>query len=317
MAAVYSIVSQADYNTIRNKVIGILGSGSADSGYGQTVRSSAIAVGNKVTINEWSNLRYDIINAYTHIYGSAPTTAQVYEGNTVRYSSSFIPDTGSSDVPEYQYNVYADQIIANRFSVHSSQSAINVPSAPATYSSAWASSLSCTIDIYWSTSDQARNFFNSGGQIRIASSRSGGSATNQNSSWTSLLSTAGTQQFGGNNPVTGTTPNDGRNWFRLNNAFQNYYSISASSPYGSNQYLLAARATDVVSNSGGTSRAMQIRATWNDGHVGLGFPTVGPDYVDGTMQISVSLLYATGIMVPSGTPNFAVTLPTVAIGAIA
>lgn len=313
MPAVYSTISQADYNDIRNKVIGILGTGTADSGYGQTLRSSAIATGNRVTINEWGNLRYDIINAYTHIFGSAPTTAQVYEGGTVRYTSSFTPDTGSADVPEYQYNVYADQLIANKFTVHSSQSAINVPSSPATYTATWNTSISCTIDIYWSTAEQARFFFNSGGQIRITSSRSGGSATNQNSSWTSLLSTAGTQQFGGNNPATGTTPNDGRNWFRLNNTYQNYYTISASSPYGSNQYSLAARTADVTSNSSGTSRSMQIRATWNDGHVGI---SGGPDSVDGTFQISVSLLYATGVMVPTGTPNFAVSLPTVSIGGI-
>jgi hypothetical protein len=81
MPAVNSIIVQADYNSIRNKVIAVLGNGSGNSGYGQQARivSTAVAEGTKVTINEWANLRFDIINAYKHINGSNPVTAVVSE----------------------------------------------------------------------------------------------------------------------------------------------------------------------------------------------------------------------------------------------
>ena len=68
MPAVNSKIVQADYNDIRNKIDTVLGNGSGNSGYGQQARivSTAVAEGQKVTINEWANLRLDIINAYKY-----------------------------------------------------------------------------------------------------------------------------------------------------------------------------------------------------------------------------------------------------------
>ena len=84
--AVNDIIYTADYNNIRNKVVPILGlSSGGTSGYGQTVQSVAVTESSKVTINEWANLRYDIINAYTHQNGSIPSLVQVAEGNTVKF----------------------------------------------------------------------------------------------------------------------------------------------------------------------------------------------------------------------------------------
>ena len=316
---VNDIIKEAEYNAIRNKVIGILGAGSGNSGYGQPLRSSAVAVGNKVTINEWANLRYDIINAWVHQQGSAPSTITVAEGDRIRFSSI--------DAPVTTYDALADTIITNKFSVGAGQSAVNTPSSPSSttwpgpYGSAWTSKIACNIDIYWGNSNQARYFFNSGGQIRITSSRSGGSSTAQNTSWTSILSTAGTQSFGGNNPGTGTSPADGQNWYRLTNSFQQWYALSGSSPYGSNTYKISARVTDVISNASGTAANSQFYLEFIDNYTDPGnYPLDNPntvDAVDGTFTVSVSLLYATGVLVPSGFGNFTVTLPTVSIGAIA
>ena len=67
-------IRQADYNDIRNKVINVLGTGSGNSGYGQTVQSTAVAEGFKVSRTDWGKLRWDIINAYRHIFGVDPVT---------------------------------------------------------------------------------------------------------------------------------------------------------------------------------------------------------------------------------------------------
>ena len=344
MPAVNSKILKVDYNSIRDKVIGVLGNGSGNFGYGQQARiqSTAVTDDSKVTINEWANLRYDIINAYKHQNGSNPTTAVVSENQTIRYTSSFTPDTGSLDVPQRQYDQWADIITAARFTVAAGESATTgVVSSSKTTS--WLTQCTCTIQIYWSNSNDARYWFNSGGQIRISSSRSGGAATNQNTSWTSLLSSAGTQLFGGALPNTLTSPNDGTNWYRTNNSFQTYYTATASSPYGSNNYQLQARCVDVPSNSGGTASQLEIRAVFTDGYVDQGivagsvaFPagvSVGSgtsgggvqtattadflpnDLVDGTLTVNVSSLYATGIMVPASS-TFTVTQPIIAIGAV-
>jgi hypothetical protein len=329
MPAVNSKILTADYNDIRNKLVSILGTGSGTQGWGQAARinSTAVSESNKVTVNEWANLRFDIINAYRHINGSNPTMAVPASGNTIRYTSSFTPDTGTLDVPQKQYDDWMNNIIANRFTVAAGESALTA-AISASKTDSWNGNISCTIGFYFNNANEARWFFNSGGQIRISASRSGGTTSPQNSSWTSLLNTIGTQLFGGNNPGSGTTPSDGTNWYRCTNSFQTFYTASASSPYGANSYQLQARVTDVANNSTGTAAYGEIRVLFNDGYVDPALLAVGtkpfpPDYdefgdtdlVDGTLTVSVSTLYATGIMVPSS-QTFSVAGPTVGVGAI-
>jgi hypothetical protein len=320
MPAVNSIIVQADYNSIRNKVIAVLGNGSGNSGYGQQARivSTAVAEGTKVTINEWANLRFDIINAYKHINGSNPVTAVVSEGNTIRYTGSFTPDTGSLDVPQKQYDDWADNITTTRFTVAAGESATTAVTT-ANRTTSWASQCECVIQFYWSNANDARYWFNSGGKIRISANRTGGAGTAQNTSWTTLLSAAGTQNFGGAVPSTGTTPNDGTNWYKTTSTFQTFYTATASSPYGSNNYLLQTRCVDVASNSSGTAASGEIRVLFTDGYTdsGAGFDPNPPpgDVIDGTLTVSVSTLFATGIMVPSSAA-FTVVQPTIAVGAV-
>jgi hypothetical protein len=322
MPAVNSVVVKADYNSIRNKVIAVLGNGSGNFGYGQQTRiqSTAVDENTKVTINEWANLRFDIINAYKHINGSNPTTAVVAAGDTIRYTSSFTPDTGAADVPQKQYDDWADNITANRFTIGPGQSGTTAVTT-SSRTGAWVSQCECTIQFYWSNANDARYWFNSGGKIRISASRTDGVGTAQNTSWTTLLSAAGTQNFGGAVPGTGTAPNDGTNWYKTTNSFQTFYTATASSPYGSNNYRLQARCVDVPSNSGGDAASGEIKVLFTDGYTDSGAiapPFLNPppgDDIDGTLTVSVSTLFATGIMVPSGA-SFTVTQPTVSIGAV-
>ena len=327
MPAVNSKILQADYNDIRNKMVAVLGNGSVNFGWGQQARinSSAVAEGNKVTINEWANLRYDVINAYKHINGSNPTTAQVAEGNTIRYTSNFTPDTGSLDVPQKQYDDWANSITNNRFTVAAGESVVTAAISQ-TKTTAWNGTVSCVIGFYFGSANEARYFFNSGGQIRISSSRTGGTSSAQNTAWTNLLTAVGTQTFGANNPGTDTTPSDGLNWYRCTSTFQTYYTGTASSPYGANNIQLQARVTDVSNNSTGTAAYGEIRVVFTDGYTDpvVGIPpgrAFGPDsvppddLVDGTLTVSCNLRYATGIMVPSSAV-FTVSQPTLGIGAI-
>ena len=329
MPAVNDKILKVDYNSIRDKVIGVLGFGSGNFGYGQQARiqSTAVTDDSKVTINEWANLRYDIINAYKHQNGSNPTTAVVTEGGSIRYTSSFTPDTGTADVPQKQYDTWADDLINSRFAIAAGESAsTGVVSSSRTTS--WISQCACTIQVYWSNSNDARYWFNSGGKVRISASRSGGAATNQNTKWSDLLSAMGTQSFGAAPPGIGTTPNDGTNWYRTTSTFQTYYTGTASSPYGSNNVQLQARCVDQPSNSGGSASQLEIRVLFTDGYVDPGVAPIFPgpqtqtsanfppdDVVDGTLTVNVSSLYATGIMVPASS-IFTVTQPIIAIGAV-
>ena len=321
--AVNDKIRVIDYNSIRGTVANVMGAGAGPFGYGQPLNSSQVAEGTKLTVTHITQLRNDIINAWTHIFGTAPTPATVTEGGKVRFDAS--------NAPVDSYTAIANTINTNRFTVSSpSQSAVAVPAVPSTstwpgiYGADWTSKIQCTVTATWPDADQARHFWNSGGEIRFTASRTGGSSTTQNTQWTSILSSAGTVAFGGAIPSTGISPNDGQNWYRCTNSRQLWYSQSGSSPYGANTYKIFARTIDAAgsNNSTGTARQGEWHIEFVDDYVDPGQHPDNPipdtvDSVDGTFSVAVSLLYAAGQLVPLNLGNFSVTLPTVTITAIA
>jgi hypothetical protein len=319
--AVNDKITATDYNNIRSPLANIVGAGTADSGWGQSVISSAVSEGTKVTATQITQLRNDIINAHTHIFGTAPTPASVAEHDVIKFNATTSPVSS--------YTALVSTINANRFTVAGSQSAVQsyAPSSttwPGIYGTNWTSLITCTITATWPTAAAARHFWNSGGQLRITASRSGGTGSGQNNAWTSILSTAGTRTFAAQTPSAGVAPNDGQNWFRCSNIRQLWYSLSGSSAYGSNSYKLYARTTDALSNSNSSGSASQ--GEWHiefvDNYVDPGQHPSNPvpdytDSVDGTFTVAVEALYATGILIPLGTGNFSVILPTISTSAIA
>lgn len=67
--AVGDKIAANDYNTIQGKIALVLGTGSGDYGYGQTVSSSPVSVNSKISTAQWSSLRSDILRAYQHQVG--------------------------------------------------------------------------------------------------------------------------------------------------------------------------------------------------------------------------------------------------------
>ena len=310
--AVNDTIRESDYNSIRNKVANVLGVGNIDSGWGQNLVSSAVTEGTKVTVGQYTNLRYDIINSYRHIFGSDPVPVTVLEGGSIRFSAV--------DAPVTTYDTIANTIVSNRFTVAASQSATQnftpvSTSWPGPYGSTWNSLISSTITVTFATANQARHFFNSGGLVKISASRTATTlVTTQATQWTTLLLSAGTQSFGGNTPTAGMPgSSNGQNWYRCTNSFQQWSSTSGSSPYGSNSLQIDARC-DQPDNSTGSARILQLRVRFVDNYTDPGPPAPG-DEVDGTFTVNVSLFYAAGLLSPGSTPFSVLPLPTVSIAA--
>lgn len=314
--AVHDLIRTVDYNNIRTKVVDVLGTGTVDNGYGQALQSSAVSISSKVSVSQYTNLVYDIISAYRHIFGADPVPVTVSEGGLIRFNAV--------DAPVTAYDTIANTIQANRFTMAASQAATQSfgsasTSWPGIYGSTWNGSISSTISVTFATADQARHFFNSGGLIRITCSRTATSlVTTQAVQWTNICNAAGTQAFGGNTPIAGLPgSSNGGNWYRCTNSFQQWSSTSGSSPYGSNSIQIDARCADQTDNSAGLARQLQLRVRFVDNYVDLPSVPENPppgDAVDGNFTVSVSALYANGLLVPAGSP-FNITLPTVSIGA--
>jgi len=73
MAGQNTQILATDYNFIQAKASSVLGTGSGDTGYGQTVLSSPVVFQEKITAEQWNELRTDILRAYWHRNGLGPT----------------------------------------------------------------------------------------------------------------------------------------------------------------------------------------------------------------------------------------------------
>ena len=270
----------SDVRTPADTVFAVMGGGSVTRGYGQTTFGDGKNVGDTITANDFNNIRYDLLNASAHQNGTA--VALTLAGNV---TGDIINSTDPNS-----FAPYASTIDSDRFNCHSSRKSTAAAGGNSRASS-WASSVSAVYAVTFSSADQARYFWNGGGRIRFASSRTGGAASAQNASWSSLLSSAGTQEFGGSSVYGWGTGNS------------SLYSIFSSAPYASNTYNISASTN--VNNSSGAASIFYFTLTWSDPYVdpAPGEPPAPEDIVDGTLAYTVEITGPTGghALTPSGT----------------
>lgn len=300
-------IEDVDYNSIRNKVITVLGTGAGNSGYGQAARIQSTGVGNgtKVTKAQWDALRWDIYNCLFHQNGSAPTVLTVNRGQKVQYGTSH---------PNNAYDTLANTITTNRFNLGSGQFSTVSLGSRGSGDITWYGQAYVDITYTFSSANEARFFFNSGGQLRISSSFVPSLSKDQTNSWASLLTSAGTRGFGGQIPTTGFSPMNGQNFYRLTSTFQTYHTSTASSPYSANTYRLQAR-SNVANNASGSGNIVYIRVLFTDGYTDPpgGNPGQFPpeDSVNGRLTVVTDMIKPGGVMQPApATGNFSVNGPS-------
>jgi len=260
--AIGDIITAVDYNTIYNKISGILGVGSGQSGYGQTFLSSSVAANSKVTAAQWDNLRLDVIRARVHQAGT-PTITDVNTGDDIAFANYT------------QYNTLADLCIADKFSIAVGQSFEASLTSPTDRTGSWTTSCTATVTINFASASQARWFFNSGGSINFLSSRTGGTTTgvsgNKNTAWSNFLSTTvGKRLFNAPFFYSATLTN------------QTFVNLSNTDPYELNSFNIQYRGNFAPNASGGATQLV-FTIEWLDGEG----ETFGRT-VDGTLSLLVS-----------------------------
>jgi hypothetical protein len=269
----------SDVGTPYSTGITIMGTGSVSRGYGQTTFGTTKNVGDTIGANDFNNIRYDLLNASAHQNGTA--TALSLAGNS---TGDIINTVDPSAFAAYQATIDTD-----RFNCHSSRKTTAAAGSNSRTSS-WASSVTATYTLNFNSANEARWFWNGGGRIRIASSRTGGATSSQNTAWSNLLSSAGTQEFGGIAVY---------NW---STSSTDLYQVFSSAPYASNSYKIAVRSN--VANSSGAANIFYFDLTWSDPYVDPmpGAPPLPEDIVDGTLDYSIEITFPTGghSLTPSG-----------------
>ena len=157
----------------------VWGIGNNDKGYGQTTLPvlSAVTAGQTVTATQWSTMLSRISSAATHQSSSITPITSPVAGDTISAYAAL-----STNITTI-YN--------NRLNCVSSGTSITSGgSVDRTVS--WATSVTFTQTITFASGDAARYYFNAGGRVTLSYSRSGGSATAQNTAITDLCTACGT-----------------------------------------------------------------------------------------------------------------------------
>jgi hypothetical protein len=181
MAGQNTLILATDYNVIQSKIASVMGEGSGTKGYGQTIASSQVGQFAKITASQWNNLRSDILRARQHQTGQDMT-------------SSLIVASASTTISDAQRAALLVMAIdaenpANYLVSPPPPSEVAVANlvSEQVRTQAWNGKITQTVDVIFPTADDARYFFNSGGNIEFKSTFSPTSAGAKNLSWSTLL----------------------------------------------------------------------------------------------------------------------------------
>lgn len=258
-AGVGQKIDAVDYTSIQNKIATVLGTGSSNYGYGQTVTSpSNIVSGNKIQLTHWLTLRTDLAKARAHQTGTAIGTSSATDGVNLLVPSSSLVIT---EALRNQYSLFADTVTTNRFA---SNEFSPETLAAFTKQNTWNGTIQNVVTITGSatglgSAENMRFFFNAGGTINITASLTGysGTGTDKGPTWYLMLNQAGTVTM---NYTTTTYTGSGGTTYNIG-----YYSLTTSDQlifykpapagvYAENDYWIYAR-----KSSNGADVIMTIR----------------------------------------------------------
>lgn len=235
MAGLNTLITASDYNAIQSKVALVLGSGSSDFGYGQVVSSAQVSQYAKVSVAQWNNLRLDLLKARQHQTSSdisasltTPTTSvKIYEADRAAYMAM------------------ADAATADRLIVPPSGQATreNLVTTQVRTTN-WNGTLTQTITVNFTDANAMRYYFNTGSRFEFSSSRAGGSNTQKDIAWTTILTNMGVIYFNrASTTCTGAGNTSSIGYTGLTTSDQLIFSKDVSdSSYVPNQFRLNARA---------------------------------------------------------------------------
>ena len=292
-------IQNEDWNPVETKMTSVLGAPDGttnDLGYNTTYSRGAVVGGDTVTGAQWNALRTDVNKAYLLQTGSNSDL-------TTRDSTAKITQADLTAI-----SARVDTAYSNRGAISTGQLS-SVALTGKTYTLQWSSGVGLSQSANWASNNIYRGFWNAGGRIVWTLSRTGGSATAQNSAWSNLLTNVGSIVLTRNGMFQ-----SGQVW---NGTFSNSWNTTGA--YGrrpttnERAFEISAQDTNYTTNimwlnlnwnSADIKTATQLNWEWSfiDHHqaqgsntgseVGGGGPIgFGPDYVDGTLQINCTAYY--------------------------
>ena len=148
-----------------SKMAALMGVGYGNRGYGQTSASLAtVAVGNTVAAAEWNNLRSAMSAMNTH-QGSGLTLQPV-----VSAGGTILAEDGTLSRPNI--STLITSLDTNRLNASITDMTVTA-ALTSSQATGWTGTVQHVFTAVFGTVDQARYYFNSGGQIRFSGSNTG------------------------------------------------------------------------------------------------------------------------------------------------
>ena len=316
-------IEASDYNTLAAQINTVFGTGTGDSGYGGN--SKNVGVSNLPTMSvsdviqsatdtigdgsppgdpdEWINLRNAFFDCAAHqatvLADVLPSETLLEDGDLATFFSTLDSAPNSA------------AILANK-DVHTGESFAIANKLTSTRNTAWSTFLRHEFTIDFGNENAARHYFNTGGDLRISASRTGGtvappdpllpgaSASVQNANWDALLTGSG-------QPYILSTY---ASYIALTGSYATVFGPhTGSGSYTSNTWIIRAKVENVLGVLGGNGSVIRFQSDFTDGHINGSFPV--EDFVDGTFTSTIEERRSTGIFVrPS--PTFTTITPLTA-----
>jgi hypothetical protein len=153
----------------------ILGVGDDERGYGQSGGLTSVTAGTVVQATNWANLL------------TKNTLLANHQGTTI--TSITNPTSGNTISAYAALSANVTATFNGKLDAAGSGSDSTVSSVTTT---SWNTSSTLSKTFTFASRNQLRYFFNAGGMIRLSWSRTGGTASTQNTAWTDTLTAAGT-----------------------------------------------------------------------------------------------------------------------------
>jgi hypothetical protein len=254
----------------------VWGVGTADRGYGQTTTLSAVSTGTVITATQWATMLARISSMASHQGSSITAISSPSAGNTIQAFTALTTNIST---------IHTNRLVNAGFGT---TSATNT-----TGSGAWSVATVHEITVTFSSTDTARYFFNAGGELRIDTAISGGSADAKYNEWVDLANTLsgqvvfgsqGTTKTGGSGTPTALATTLG--YHDLTTSYQTIYQQYAdSSPYTTNYIRVQAKYAGATTN-GGKGNVVTFEVRYQDDATDV---TAGADYMDGTVTTTTTI----------------------------
>jgi len=289
-----STIEASTYNAFASRVNLVMGLGTGDSGYGVIARDlSTVSVGSTIRASDWVDWRDNINDINTH-QGTdvvAEASAVVPPATDFEIGDPVIAYDGSDS--RWNASANMDQSTSARLVVDvGTQVSIAGSVITNKRNTGWNTQVQHEFTATFTDVDEARHFFNTGGQIRIESALTGASNV-KNDDWRDIIGRASTFVFdhtlyyAGDAAVTNV---------------QRLQVLGSATGYTDNDLTIFEKRDAINGLRGSEGRIITFLVQFNDDVVGGGDPNV-----TGSLINSVGNRVSTGA-VTATTPSYATTI---------